>query len=257
MSQMQSTARSTWSSKPAGSCRWSRMRWCWSITRWWSTGDVHRRLAADRRGARGLRAARTGRAGRARADSRPDQQPHAQSDDPAARPGRRPAADGLAAGAHLAGRGEGDRAGIRARRRRAGGGRDAARRHHLRQRELLLPRCDRCDLPQAGFPRRGRLAGDRVSHRLGKDPGRVLRARRRGARQLPRRSRWSAPRSRRMRRTRCPTRASSASACCPISSTSRCTCIRTRPRTRSRKRRTRAACARSSACRSWAWSTIA
>ena len=167
----------------------------------------------------------------------PGQRPHPQPDDPDARRRRRPAADALAAGAHLADRGRGDRPGIRRRRRRAGDRRDAARRHHLLQRELLLPRRAGRDLPPPGLPRRGRPAGDRFPDRLGGNRDEYFD-------KAPAKSTTTARRrpagrhrvSRRMRRTRSTTPASSASACWPTSSTCRCTCTCTRPRRKSRSR---------------------
>ena len=100
------------------------------------------------------------------------------------------------------------------RRRRAGGRRDAARRHHLLQRELLLSRtCRRRPTGASASAPWSACRSSSFPTAWAQTPRRVLRQGPRGARQLPRAIRWSAPASRRTRRTRSPTRASSASAC--------------------------------------------
>ncbi len=203
-----------------------------------------------------LRTARAHRARRARADPGPRQRAHAQPDDADARPRRRPAADALAAGAHLAGRSEGDQPRVRARRRRA--------RRSPRCCAAAPPAATRTISSRTCRPRR--IAGSafarwspadhRISERLGEEPRRILRQGPRRARRVPRRTADRHEPRRRTRRTRSPTKASSASACCPTSSTSRCICICTRPRRKSRTPSASTACVRSRACRRSGSSTI-
>ena len=211
------------------------------------------------RGARPLRAARDRVAPGRRADPGPGQRPHAQPDDAAARRRRRPAADGLAAGPHLADRRRGDRPGVRRRRRRRWRSpRCCAAAPPAATRTTSSPTC-RPRPTSATASARGSACRSSISRPPGRSTSDEYFDR---AGEVHDQWRDDPLVAHRVRAAcavhRVAMRTSSASACSPTSSTCRCTCTRARDRAGSRRvARASTASARWRGWTGWAWSTTA
>ena len=135
-----------------------------------------------------VRAGGTPEPARPRADSRTGEPAYARGDVAHARARRRPSADDVAEGAHLAGRDAARFAGVRLRRHAARLRRDAPRRHHVRERHVLLSGVGGAGVPRGGNAREPRAHRHRVPERVRVGRGGLPPARARAPRPARRRA---------------------------------------------------------------------